>query len=67
MLDWQELEVPKDKGVANNKKLLSLALSYTGMWLSWLERLTGSQEVGGSNPLFSTSVTATLYIRKAHH
>ena len=31
MLDWQELQVPKDKGVANNKKLLSLALSYTGM------------------------------------
>ena len=29
--------------------------------------LTGSQEVVGSNPIFSTSVTASLLIRKAHH
>jgi hypothetical protein len=29
---------------------------------SWLERLTGNQEVGGSNPLFSTLLMRYLHI-----
>lgn len=44
-----------------SKKILNIAKEKnTGDWRSWLARLTGSQKVTGSNPVFSTLILINL-------
>lgn len=44
-----------------SKKILNIAKGKsTGDWRSWLARLTGSQKVTGSNPVFSTLILVDL-------
>lgn len=46
-----------------SKKILNIAKEKsTGDWRSWLARLTGSQKVTGSNPVFSTGKNNPLKV-----